>query len=237
MAAKQQTKIWVIVPAAGSGQRMGSEIPKQYLKIENRCILEITLKALLGEQRLTAILVCTIADDKIWPTLGISKNLKISRCDGGSSRAHSVMNGLLSLSDKAADNDWVLVHDAARPCISPEQISNLIEQLEHDSVGGILAVPAKDTLKVASSGTNIIEMTFDRSNVWCAQTPQMFRFSVLKKSLAVAIENGLEITDEASAVEHAGYQVRLVKGDSNNLKITTQADLLLAQKLLSETSA
>ena len=221
------------MPAAGIGQRMGSGVAKQYLKIGDRCILQIALEAILRVPGIAEVLVCTAVDDKVWPNLEIAKHPDIDRCDGGASRAQSVMNGLNCLSAKAADNDWVMVHDAARPCIYPEQITNLIDQLEHDPVGGILAVPAKDTLKVVSTATRVIENTFDRRNVWCAQTPQLFRFSLLRKALAAAIEDELEITDEASAVELAGHRVNLIEGDTHNLKITTPADLLLAEAILS----
>ena len=225
-------KIWAIVPAAGSGQRMGMEIPKQYLETNGKTILEITLSKLLENKNIDQIVVCTASDDFHWSKLEVSKHPKIQQTNGGLSRALSVLSGLISIVNSVEDDDWVLVHDAARPCLSQELLDKLINELSKDKVGGILAVPAKDTLKLSNNSGESINKTLDRSLVWHAQTPQMFRFGLLKDALQNAIDIGLEITDEASAMEHAGHAVKLVEGDSFNLKITTKDDLALASYFL-----
>lgn len=225
-------KIWVIVPAAGSGQRMGVETPKQYLEINGKTILEITLSLLLKNKHIYQVVVCTFVDDQKWQSLAISDHNKISRTDGGESRANSVLNGLTSIENIAKDEDWVLVHDAARPCLSQDLLNNLVNKLSGDQVGGILAIPAKDTLKVSDSSGITIDKTLDRSQIWHAQTPQMFRYGLLKKAMDIALSSSFEITDEASAMEYAGHQVKIIEGDSTNLKITTQDDLKFAQFLL-----
>ena len=140
------------------------------------------------------------------------------------------MNGLEALEVQASDNDWVLVHDAARPCVDSADLRALYESLEGDDVGGLLAVPAKDTLKIASNGR--VVSTLNRDEVWHALTPQMFRFGVLKQALGQALSEGFIVTDESSALEHAGFEPKLVKGSHTNIKITTKDDLLLAEQFL-----
>jgi len=234
-------KIWAIVPAAGTGQRMQAEIAKQYLMLNEKTILENTLDLLLANKQIQEIIVATAAEDKHWETLTCSSQQRIGTTVGGASRAESVYNGLVSLQERAHKQDWVLVHDAARPCLSSELLSSFIEQLQDDSVGGILAVRAKDTLKLANSSGSSIDKTLDRSQIWQAQTPQMFRYGLLLDALeharnrikAPALGESFEITDEASAVEQIGYQPKLIEGDARNLKVTTPEDLQLAQFLLS----
>jgi len=227
--------IYAIVPAAGSGQRMrvasNSDFAKQYLSLSGRTILEHSLSTLLAEERIQHIVVSLAPDDECWPKLVCANHPKIVSTHGGETRAQSVLNGLHVLESTVNDHDWVLVHDAARPCFNQALLNRLISELIDDQVGGILAVKAKDTLKM-SDANNRTQQTLDRSNVWQAQTPQMFRYGLLKNALEYALANKVEITDEASAIEHAGYSVKLVEGDSRNLKVTTIDDLALAEFLL-----
>lgn len=236
MSKSSTNKIWVIVPAAGSGRRMRTATAKQYLHVNGRTLLETTLRLLLAQARITEIVVTTGTEDKQWHSLACAKLPRIVSVVGGATRAHSVYNGLLALQGKAGESDWVLVHDAARPCLKAALLDRLITKLQHDPVGGILALRVKDTLKLSDSQNQRIRKTLDRSSVWQAQTPQMFRFGLLINALECALNANLDITDEASAMELAGYQPRLIEGDARNLKVTTPEDLQLAEFLLSAES-
>jgi 2-C-methyl-D-erythritol 4-phosphate cytidylyltransferase len=221
---------WFVVPAAGSGRRMGSEKPKQYLQIQHKTILDYTLSRLLAVKQFAGIVLALDADDKEFFQSQYAQHEKIVCVVGGKERADSVLAGLIYLQDKIIDNDWVLVHDAARPCIRPDEIEQLQMQLKDDPVGGILAVPVADTLKCVEF--NSILQTVDRSALWQAQTPQMFRYGVLYQSLTRALQNQQTITDEASAVELTGLTAKIVQGRSDNIKITRPADLDLAEFIL-----
>lgn len=227
-------KKWVVIPAAGSGQRMQASQPKQYLKLCGQTILEHTLAIFLNRQDIAAAVVCLAPIDDVWPTLSCASNTNVIATEGGDTRAQSVLNGLNRLSELADDHDWVLVHDAARPCLGDQVLQRLFNQLNGDSVGGILAIPAKDTLKQANTTTASIQCTLDRSRIWQAQTPQMFRYKLLKEALSRALDAKIAITDESSAVEWAGYQPKLVEGDARNLKVTTPDDLIFAEFLLTQ---
>lgn len=222
-------KYWVIIPAAGSGSRMQNTVPKQYLEVLGKTIIEHTIDVFHNSSQIHQVMVCLPEGDSVFQKLDIAKSSKLAAVEGGSCRAQSVFKGLLALD--ASDDDWVLVHDAARPCFSAELLSKLITELADDKVGGIMAIPAKDTLKLADSD-NRINTTVDRSTIWQAQTPQMFRFRLLKESLGSALKESVEVTDEASALESAGYQPRLVEGDTRNLKVTTPEDLVFVEFLL-----
>lgn len=231
------SKYWLVIPAAGSGQRMRSIIPKQYLQINGKTVLEHTLSLFMQRDDIVQTVVCIAEGDEVAPKLSVFSNSKVTHTLGGASRAESVLNGLLALNDKTSDDDWVLVHDAARPCLSACVLQRLFDELDGDAVGGILAVPVKDTLKLkcesmGDSGVPRIETTLDRSTIWQAQTPQMFRYKLLKDALSLAIEHNIEITDEASALEAAGHKPKLIEGETRNLKITTPEDLELAEFLL-----
>lgn len=223
------TKYWVVIPAAGSGTRMQNDTPKQYLTVLGKTIIEHTLRVFLDVDIIQQVMVCLPAEDTVFEKLAVAKSPKVSTTQGGSSRAQSVLNGLRALG--ADEQDWVLVHDAARPCFNAELLERLVTELHDDEVGGIMAVPAKDTLKLANQD-NRINTTLDRSVVWQAQTPQMFRFHLLKESLRLALDQSVDITDEASALEWAGYQPALIEGDARNLKVTTTEDLGLVEFLL-----
>jgi 2-C-methyl-D-erythritol 4-phosphate cytidylyltransferase len=226
------SKYFAIVPAAGSGQRMQSAQAKQYLQIGSRCILQITLETLLAEQQIEQVIVCLATDDSEWAKLACATDDRITAAQGGDTRAQSVINGLNCLNGIADDSDWVLVHDAARPCLGSSMLRNFLLQLQSDEVGGILAVPAKDTLKQVQEGSEYVAKTLDRSQIWHAQTPQMFRYGLLRQALSDALDSHLQITDESSAMEAAGFPVKLIEGDSKNIKITTPEDLMFARSII-----
>jgi 2-C-methyl-D-erythritol 4-phosphate cytidylyltransferase len=229
---QQAPAYWVVVPAAGVGARMGADSPKQYLPLLDKTVIEHTLLCLLAIPRISGIYVALGVKDTHWPQLVIATNTLIHRVEGAAERAGSVLNALIALSDVAKDNDWVLVHDAARPCVRYEDIELLINSVGEHSVGGVLGVPVSDTLKKVSD-ENIVS-TLDRRDLWQAQTPQMFRLGLLRSCLQRAIAEKKTITDEASAVEAFDYLPLIVKGRSSNLKITYPEDLAIASFLLQQ---
>jgi 2-C-methyl-D-erythritol 4-phosphate cytidylyltransferase len=225
------TNIWAIVPAAGVGKRMQSYKPKQYLELAGKTVIEQTLFRLLEAKVFRGIAVAISVEDPYWPELDISKHPDVLTAPGGKERADSVLSGLRMLSPKATDRDWVLVHDAARPCITRSDIHLLINQLQTDDVGGILALSSHDTLKNVQD--NNILGTLDRRHIWRALTPQMFRYGMLKTALEESVGNPA-VTDEASALELKGLQPKIVEGRPDNIKITRPEDLALAQFYLEQ---
>ncbi len=220
---------YAIVPAAGSGSRFGAEKPKQYLDLLGRPLIFHTLAALTACPDIERVWVVLAPDDPWWPRYDWSElgsKLETVRC-GGATRAESVANGLQAAAMVAADDDWILVHDAARPCISAAMLDALFADLAKDPVGGILAVPVADTLKRADAEQRVAA-TEPRDGLWQAQTPQMFRYGLL----CAALEKCKDVTDEAGAIEAAGLQPKLVRGDATNLKVTFPADLALAAMIL-----
>ena len=220
---------YAIVPAAGSGSRFGAEKPKQYLELLGRPLIYHTLQALTAHPDIARVWVVLAPDDPWWPQYDwspLGPKLETVRC-GGATRAESVNNGLQAAAMVASDDDWVLVHDAARPCISAAMLDALVSELAADPVGGILAVPVADTLKRADASQRVAA-TEPRDGLWQAQTPQMFRYGKLTEALARC----RDVTDEAGAIEAMGLQPRLVRGDSTNLKVTYPADLALAAMIL-----
>ncbi len=220
---------YAIVPAAGSGSRFGGEMPKQYQMLAGRPLIYYSLAALCRCQRIDRVWVVLSPDDGWWRRYdwtSLGHKLETVYC-GGASRSDSVANGLSAAATAAHDDDWVLVHDAARPCLSQENLNALCEQLADDPVGGLLAAPLADTLKRAD-GEQRVACTVSRDGLWQAQTPQMFRYGVLRQVLAEHPQG----TDEASAVEAAGFKPRLVAGDASNFKVTFPADLRLAELIL-----
>ncbi|MDX5373171.1 MAG: 2-C-methyl-D-erythritol 4-phosphate cytidylyltransferase [Pseudomonadaceae bacterium] len=216
---------WVVIPAAGIGSRMRADRPKQYLQLAGRTILEHTLDCFLDHPCLKGLVLSLAADDPFWPTLPCASDPRIRRAAGGAERADSVLAGLLCLEQLGAQaDDWVLVHDAARPNLARSDLDLLLAELADDPIGGLLAVPTRDTLKRAGVDGRVVE-TVDRSTIWQAYTPQMFRFAALQHALADALVAGVAITDEASALEWAGQAPRLVEGRADNLKITRPEDL------------
>ncbi len=227
-------KYWCVVPAAGMGRRMGADIPKQYLSIEGKTIIEHCVERLASHCLIEKIVVVLGPDDLIWPQLPLADHPKIMATRGGEERVHSVLNGIEMLADKADENDWLLVHDAVRPCVRLSDVTLLIENLEGDEeVGGLLACPVQDTLKQVE-GCLQVGKTIDRSELWRAFTPQMFRYGKLKQALQSVLEQGRSITDESFAMELAGYQPRLIRGATDNIKITTKDDFSLARLILQQ---
>lgn len=220
---------FALVPAAGSGSRMGAERPKQYLPINGRPMLEHTLRALCDVVCIDKVFVVLSVDDPEWghhDWSALSPKLVPLFC-GGPTRAASVLGGLRAIAGELEQHDWVLVHDAARPCIAPWLVERLVAELADDEVGGLLAVPVADTLKHADAHGRV-DRTVSRDALWQAQTPQMFRYVMLRR----ALEDASDVTDEASALEAAGLHPRLVTGDASNLKVTWPVDLQLAQWIL-----
>ena len=216
---------WAVIPAAGVGARMAADRPKQYLALGQHTLLEHSLGCFLDHPGLKGLVVSLAVDDPYWPNLACATDPRIQRVAGGIERADSVLNALLYLHGQGADDDdWVLVHDAARPNLARSDLDNLLRQLGNDPVGGLLAVPARDTLKRADSNGRVRE-TVDRSSIWQAYTPQMFRLGALHRALADSLVADVAITDEASAMEWAGQAPRLIEGRADNLKITRPEDL------------
>ena len=223
------TRHFAIVPAAGSGARFGSEVPKQYLELAGKPMIFHALAALCRCDRVDAVWVVLSPGDEWWASFDwspIGEKLRVLYC-GGLTRAETVGNGLAAIANEVGEGDWVLVHDAARPCLSQEMLGALCDELDADLVGGLLAVPVADTLKRADADQRVAA-TQSRDGMWQAQTPQMFRYGLLRKVL----EGNSTVTDEAGAVEAAGLQPRLVRADSTNLKVTFPADLRLAEYIL-----
>ena len=222
-------EFFALVPAAGSGSRMGGELPKQYLPLAGQPMIFHALNALCSNADIGTVFVVLAPDDTLFHTYDWSRfgdKLQPLYC-GGATRAESVMNGLLA--SELEPDDWVLVHDAARPCLSQEQLARLIAELRDDEVGGILAVPVADTLKRADA-TRHIAQTENRDGLWQAQTPQMFRAGLLLQ----ALQQAQGVTDEASAVEALGLKPKLVESETTNFKVTYAQDMRLAELLLKE---
>lgn len=224
--------IWALVPAAGSGRRFGGELPKQYLKVADKPLIEHALRALLAHPAIDGVVVALAADDPHWPGWASLCGKPIVTCTGGAERADSVLAALRALPVDVANDALVLVHDAARPNLRGEDISRLIESASVGADGAILAAPVRDTLKRASG--DAIAHTEPRTALWRALTPQAFRRDLLLRALEAAIADQMIVTDEAMAIERLGLHPRLVEGREDNLKVTTPADLLLAEFLLSE---
>ena len=207
---------------------MGGELPKQYLPLSGRPLIEHAIRALASHPRIDKVYVVLSPEDGWWQGQGIAHDKLAVLRIGGTTRADSVMNGLQAIAGELAADDWVLVHDAARPCLRGEHLDRMLAELAEDEVGGILAVPVADTLKRAGDARRIAA-TVPREGLWQAQTPQMFRHDLLLKALKAA---GSAVTDEASAIEHMGLKPKLVEGDARNLKVTYPRDLELAALIL-----
>lgn len=225
--------IWAIVPAAGIGLRMGSNTPKQYQLLGDVAVIAITLQKLACIAEIKKIVVTLHPQDELFAQLKPAPDKRVVTVVGGDDRHESVLNGLLSLREEAEERDWVLVHDAARPCVLSADIRKLIAELRDHDIGGLLGAPAENTLKQVDDQARV-QNTIDRSGVWNAFTPQMFRYGLLLAALEAAIGKNAVITDEASAVELMGYRPQMVEGARTNIKITHAADLDLATKILGQ---
>ncbi|OED74948.1 2-C-methyl-D-erythritol 4-phosphate cytidylyltransferase [Vibrio crassostreae] len=227
----QLQSVIAVVPAAGVGSRMKADRPKQYLKIHGKTILEHTIEKLLSHPQVAQIVVAISDDDPYYPDLALNLNPQVFRVSGGSERADSVLSALNYIAEQQL-SDWVMVHDAARPCVQLSDIDKLISGAMSHDVGAILAAPVRDTMKRGAQGQ--IEHTVERADLWHALTPQMFRAKPLWKALSEALQQGASITDEASAFEWKGLSPALVAGRSDNFKITQPEDLALAEFYLSQ---
>lgn len=221
---------WAVIPAAGAGARMGGGTPKQYRLLHGRTILEHTLALFCGHPAITGVMVAIASGDAFWPKLAVSSDERVMTAPGGQERYHSVLNCLGTLSKIAAPDDWVLVHDAARPCVRRSDVDALIDGAGAHPVGGILALPVRDTMK-RGVGHEIRE-TVEREGLWHALTPQMFRLQELHQALTDAVEAGVPLTDEAQAMERTGARPMLIPGHADNIKITDPDDLIIAEFLL-----
>lgn len=241
MANDKKNKVWVVMPAAGIGKRMQSDIPKQYLKIHKKTIIEHTIDCFTSHPDVAGIVLALASDDPYWKNLQTCQStsvLPIYTVEGGSERSESVMQTLdyLSMVEKLNPDTWVMVHDAARPCLTRKDIDSLIENTKMLADGAILATPVRDTMKRSVEGESTIDHTESRDNLWHALTPQMFRLGPLREALLKCKEMGFVVTDDASAMETMGYSVTLVEGDSSNIKITHPADIQFATLLLDQYS-
>jgi 2-C-methyl-D-erythritol 4-phosphate cytidylyltransferase len=256
-------RYWLVMPAAGVGRRFGNTKPKQYAPLQGRTVIEWALAPFLADPGCAGVSISLAADDPYWGEVGERLTKLPGRvpelifAGGGVERSHSVRKGLAALGSRAAPDDWVLVHDAARPCLSANDLQHLLERLHSHPVGGLLATPAADTLKRASTEPRVsaeprsaakprtsaeplatpgsdpeVAQTVDRAGLWRALTPQMFRYELLCDALDRAIANGRLPTDEAQALEWVGEHPALVLGSAANIKITSADDLVLAAALL-----
>jgi len=222
---------WVVVPAAGRGTRVGGETPKQYLNLLGRPLIRHTLDRVAAHPRVSGLMIALASDDTRWPGWRELKGKPVHTCVGGSERADSVLAGLRALPDDVREKDWVLVHDAARPCLRRDDLDRLFDHGGAHAVGAILAAPVRDTLKRADARGEIAG-TEPRERLWRALTPQMFRRAALERALEAALDAGDAVTDEAMALERLGLKPMLVEGAEDNIKVTTPADLALAEFLL-----
>ncbi|HEX7044437.1 MAG TPA: 2-C-methyl-D-erythritol 4-phosphate cytidylyltransferase [Burkholderiales bacterium] len=224
--------IWAIVPAAGTGTRMQTNLPKQYLPLLGRPVIGHTLERLCRYPRLRGIVVGLAPGDVRWRDVAVPGGEKIIGVyDGGASRAETVMNGLAALAAHARADDWVMVHDAVRPCIRPDDLDRLVEAAFACADGALLAVPVADTVKRADADDRV-QQTVLRAGLWRALTPQMFPLGRLREALARVLQDGGDVTDESAAMEAIGARPRLVEGHADNIKITRPADLALAELFL-----
>ena len=222
-------KCWGVVPAAGCGARMNGDVPKQYLPLGGVSVLDRSLAALLAHPAIGTVMVALSAIDDRWSESRFANDARVLSCTGGSSRAESVRNALEALSALAGD-DWVAVHDAVRPCLRGTDLARLLSEAADEQAGAILVVPISDTVKQVAG--DYVERTLDRERVVRVATPQVFRYRLLCEALERALADGVEITDEAGAMEHAGHRVKAVVGDVGNVKITYPEDLRCAENYL-----
>ncbi|GAA4868926.1 2-C-methyl-D-erythritol 4-phosphate cytidylyltransferase [Luteimonas vadosa] len=225
--------LWAVVPAAGRGMRFGGDTPKQYLEVAGEPLLAHTLRALLAHPALEAAMVVLADGDAHWPDWHDFHGKPVLTCIGGAQRADSVLAGLAALPDGVRADDFVLVHDAARPNLRKQDLDALLERGRADPVGAILAAPVRDTLKRAGDDGGI-DATAPRERLWRALTPQLFRRLQLTRALEAARDAGIAPTDESMAMERQGHRALLVEGADDNLKVTTPADLAWFEYLLAQ---
>jgi 2-C-methyl-D-erythritol 4-phosphate cytidylyltransferase len=206
---------------------MGGELPKQYLSLAGKTVMEHTLSGLCSHPLIDGVAIAIAPDDERWSALGFACEKPLLRVSGGAERCYSVLNALDGLTASASEDDWVLVHDAARPCLRREDLDCLIETLRDHPVGGMLGVPVRDTMKRADAEGSVYE-TVNRAGLWHALTPQMFRLGALRGAIRRALDRDIVVTDEAMAMEMMGARPRLIEGHGDNIKVTRPEDLALA---------
>jgi 2-C-methyl-D-erythritol 4-phosphate cytidylyltransferase len=224
-------RYWMIVPAAGKGRRFGAAVPKQFHLLRDDPVAQHTLSRLLSVDCIEHIVVPCDTESDRWSMVDAVTSSKVDLTSGGKSRANSVFNGLEHLQAVADPMDWVLVHDIARPCVSVCDIHKLISTLDNNLVGGILAAPVRETLKRVNPDQSVQE-TLSRDSFRLAQTPQMFRYGLLYEAMSTLLNDGEEPTDEASAMEYVGHTVSVVDGRTDNIKVTSAEDLVIAEAIL-----
>lgn len=221
---------WIIVPAAGVGRRFGGDVPKQYQQLLGKPVIEHTLERLLQLEGVQLV-VAVSSEDTLWQQLAVFQDPRIQTTTGGEERADSVRLALEFLQGKAQQDDWVLVHDVARPCVRVQDIQDLMTKLDSHKTGGVLATPVSDTVKRVLDESNI-DSTEDRSQLWAAQTPQMFRYGLLLESLQKAVQQQYQPTDESAAIERLGYTPCVVEGSRDNIKVTRLEDMAIAEAIM-----
>ncbi len=222
--ADSSPDVIAVVPAAGIGSRMQTECPKQYLHIGDKTILEHAVASLMAHPRVGQVIVALSPNDTYFSSLPLATHPRVTVVTGGKQRADSVLAGLQA----AGDAEWVLVHDAARPCLHRDDLNNLLAITTRSRVGGILAAPVRDTMKRGEPGKGLIAHTVDREDLWHALTPQLFPLELLRSCLLRALDEGAIITDEASALEYCGFHPELISARADNIKVTRPEDLALA---------
>jgi 2-C-methyl-D-erythritol 4-phosphate cytidylyltransferase len=228
---------WVVIPAAGAGRRFGGSTPKQYLRLAGRLVIDHSIACFIEHPAIAGCVVALSPADDWWAASAYAGHPRVWRADGGAERADSVGNALSLLAGQADAADWVLVHDAARPCLHPDDLNRLLAALADEPVGALLAVPMHDTVKLADiNGGERSERTVPREHLWRACTPQAFRLLQLRQALADAAAQGLAVTDDAGAIELLGQKPRLIPCRPDNIKITRPDDLALAAFLIEKQS-
>lgn len=226
-----EPRVQALIPAAGRSIRFGGAVPKQYCSLSGKPVMSHSIEAVGNHRLVRGVTVALAPDDRYYDDLVRPSFPQVLTVTGGDSRAQTVINGLRFILDRDSDCDWVLVHDAARPCLTPASLSKLLDRGLRSPCGAILAVPASDTLKRADED-GLIECTVDRARIWAAQTPQLFPIRDLAANLEAALSMGLSPTDESAAMEAAGKHPLLVEGASTNIKITGANDLSLAEFIM-----
>ena len=228
-----EAQVWAIIPAAGIGSRMDSDIPKQYLQLGGKSVLEHTLEIFVANARIERIVVVLNPEDTYWRKLWSDRNMpaKIEIVSGGAERSQSVVNALEYMIEQPDAGSWALVHDAARPCLRTADLDALLADIETEEIGAILGSPVRDTMK-RTDGDATVAATVEREGLWHALTPQLFRAKQLLAAYREGISANSSLTDESSAMELAGYSPRLVIGHADNIKITRIEDLELAELFL-----
>lgn len=235
MNSSSEPRIWAVVPAAGRGSRFSKDSndpPKQYAKLFGRCVFDYSLRAILQEPKIAGVVVVLAPGDEYFPSVAARLNSPklFVTATGGAQRQDSVLSGLNFLEGRARSEDWVLVHDAARPCLSAEDLSNLLAALSNEVAGAVLSAPIVDTMRRELDGK---VSTVERQGLWRALTPQVFRLGALRAALTAAGAAGVTVTDEAQALERAGVSAKLVAGSPFNIKVTRAEDLKMAEQILS----